>query len=748
MANVRSLLLVPLMCLASLPLAGAQLVPIASFPPGESPSASLFQDANSNFYGVTANGGVFGNGTIYMVTPAGAFSTLYSFDGTHGAAPEAPIVKGPTGEFFGTASQGGIGNGVIFEFSPFSLVATFNSSTNIAGSMPMAGLLLGAGGVLYGTTVAGGSNDDGTIYRLSLGRNGFSNLFSFSETNGASPYAGLIQGGNGLLYGTTRYGGDNGAGTVFEIDTNGNFTNLASFGGANGAGPNQIVQGRDGNFYGTTLEGGTSGAGTIFRMTSEGTIQSLFSFNGVSGSQPVGKLVPGLNGLLYGVTLSGGSNGLGTIFTINTNGAFTNVAAFADFGFPPAGLIQGVDGNLYGTATSGGANGSGVIYELSGFPPSILVQPVARLNQADGASVTFSVSATPQPVAYQWMRNGMPLTDSNEISGSTTSKVTIDPATWVDVGSYSVIITNGGGSVTSTVVVLGITQPTVAITSPHASARTTNMLITGTASGKPGKTPLTNVLWSIDNLATGTETLGSATLVSNGLTDTWSISSVLLPGTNIVVVQSVDRSNIVSSRASEEIFYIQAAPFVLSTNGPGSVKGAASIAGNVPPTNGAMLNIGEGYTLTAVAAKNYVLTNWTVATNGTVFLTTNSTTLHFVMKEGMEIAANFTTNLFIGAAETYNGLFYDATNGVSEQTAGMLNSLTLNSQGSYTAKLLFDGGTYNFSGSFDTSGNAVKMIATKGGSVTLTMALDWTSGQINGAVSGSGWSSPLYAEAA
>lgn len=65
-----------------------------------------------------------------------------------------------------------------------------------------------------------------------------------------------------------------------------------------------------------------------------------------------------------------------------------------------------------------------------------------------------------------------------------------------------------------------------------------------------------------------------------------------------------------------------------------------------------------------------------------------------------------------------------------------------------TAKLLFDGGTYNFSGSFDTSGNAVKMIAAKGGSVTLTMALDWTSGQINGAVSGSGWSSPLYAEAA
>ena len=106
-------------------------------------------------------------------------------------------------------------------------------------------------------------------------------------------------------------------------------------------------------------------------------------------------------------------------------------------------------------------------------------------------------------------------------------------------------------------------------------------------------------------------------------------------------------------------------------------------------TNGAMLNIGEGYTLTAVAAKNYVLTNWTVATNGTVFLTTNSATLHFVMKEGMEIAANFTTNLFIGAAETYNGLFYDATNGVSEGTAGMLNSLTLEFAGQLHGKAAF-----------------------------------------------------------
>ncbi len=51
--------------------------------------------------------------------------------------------------------------------------------------------------------------------------------------------------------------------------------------------------------------------------------------------------------------------------------------------------------------------------------------------------------------------------------------------------------------------------------------------------------------------------------------------------------------------------------FALATSGSGTVKGVASIAGNTPPANGAMLNIGEGYTLTAVPAANFVLTNWT-----------------------------------------------------------------------------------------------------------------------------------------
>jgi uncharacterized repeat protein (TIGR03803 family) len=74
---------------------------------------------------------------------------------------------------------------------------------------------------------------------------------------------------DGYFYGTTVWGGTNNTGTVFEISTNGTLTTLYSFtGGNDGDSPyGDLVQGSDGNFYGTTEYGGQGGAGTIFRLT-------------------------------------------------------------------------------------------------------------------------------------------------------------------------------------------------------------------------------------------------------------------------------------------------------------------------------------------------------------------------------------------------------------------------------------------------------------------------------------------------
>ena len=53
----------------------------------------------------------------------------------------------------------------------------------------------------------------------------FTNLYSFTGGNdGAIPTAALVQGSDGNFYGTTSNGGTNGAGTVFEISSNGALT--------------------------------------------------------------------------------------------------------------------------------------------------------------------------------------------------------------------------------------------------------------------------------------------------------------------------------------------------------------------------------------------------------------------------------------------------------------------------------------------------------------------------------------------
>ena len=112
----------------------------------------------------------------------------------------------------------------------------------------------------------------------------FTNLHSFTGTNdGANPYAGLVQGSDGNLYGTASSGGQYNLGTVYKLGTNGALTRLYSFDGTNGAAPYAaLVQCADGNFYGTTYAGGASDLGTIFQFTTNGGLTTLFSFTGTN----------------------------------------------------------------------------------------------------------------------------------------------------------------------------------------------------------------------------------------------------------------------------------------------------------------------------------------------------------------------------------------------------------------------------------------------------------------------------------
>ncbi|HTS19276.1 MAG TPA: LamG-like jellyroll fold domain-containing protein [Verrucomicrobiae bacterium] len=85
----------------------------------------------------------------------------------------------------------------------------------------------------------------------------------------------------------------------------------------------------------------------------------------------------------------------------------------------------------------------------------ITSQP-SPVDYCPGSSVTFSVAATGNSLSYQWLWNGMPLTDGGQISGATSSTLTISnvlPATSV---TNSVPANNGGGTLFSYMVAGGL----------------------------------------------------------------------------------------------------------------------------------------------------------------------------------------------------------------------------------------------------------------------------------------------------
>jgi uncharacterized repeat protein (TIGR03803 family) len=227
------------------------------------------------------------------------------------------------------------------------------------GEQPRAGLVQGANGNFYGTTYNGGTSNLGSVFRLTTGGS-YTNLYSFgSQTlDGTHPSAGLIQGSDGYLYGTTIGGGTGNFGTVFRISLSGSYSNLYSFQGPTNDGYAPAVgltRGNDGNFYGVTQGGGATGSGTVFRFTTNGTETMLYSFAGPTndGSQPLTPLVLGSNGNFYGTTFFGGITnipsigfgyalGFGTVFRISPGGSYQVLYYFGSTvpdGFAPGQLV-------------------------------------------------------------------------------------------------------------------------------------------------------------------------------------------------------------------------------------------------------------------------------------------------------------------------------------------------------------------------------------------------------------------------
>jgi uncharacterized repeat protein (TIGR03803 family) len=274
----------------------------------------------------------------------------------------------------------------------FTTLYTFTGGTD--GAFPYAQLIRDKAGNLYGTAARAGLSGGcggqgcGTVFKLDPSNNQ-TVIYTFTGTDGVSPYASLFRDAAGNLYGTTYYGGTKGLGAVFRISTAGKETVAHSFRGLDGEYPQGgLVADSSGNHYGLTYAGGAAsvncggsvGCGTIYKLDKKNKETVLYTFTGGpdGGGPYYESLVRDSAGNFYGTTDFGGFGcnvGCGVIFKFDTTGQETVLYTFTgllDGANPSGGLVRDSAGDLYGTTRDGGlpngcinGYGCGTVFKLS-----------------------------------------------------------------------------------------------------------------------------------------------------------------------------------------------------------------------------------------------------------------------------------------------------------------------------------------------------------------------------------------------
>jgi uncharacterized repeat protein (TIGR03803 family) len=281
----------------------ASLSVLASFS-GADPSRPLIQGSDGWFYGSNSQGGSNNLGMLFKVSSSGTFTDLHDFTGgDDGAAPSAALIEGADGNYYGAASGGGSnscygGCGTLFKITPDGAFTTLHVFTGIDNLQP-GDLLQANDGFFYGSDVDG-------LFRFDSDGD-FTNVSTIPGATivpgyGIYPWNGLLRGWDGNFYGLSSQGGTNQQGTAFRVSAAGVTTLLVDFAGSDISNPTgPLIQGADGNFYAVSFGGGDYGFGNVFQMTPAGTTTDLYSFTGSDGIWPQTSLVQGDDGRFYGM---------------------------------------------------------------------------------------------------------------------------------------------------------------------------------------------------------------------------------------------------------------------------------------------------------------------------------------------------------------------------------------------------------------------------------------------------------------
>ena len=320
----------------------------------------------------------------------------------------------------------------------YSVIHNFTGGSD--GGAPRAGVTLDRSGNLYGTTAAGGYTGGkctgpglhgcGTVYELKHKNSAWllNPLYTFmgAYEDGAAPYARVVFGLNGGLYGTTPFGGPPdedcaglGCGIVFKLQPSATACKTALcpwtesilyfFNASLGEGGNpfygDVVFDPAGNIYATLFDRIPS-FGMVF-----GLIQSNGSWNldyvypfpgdGNEGDSPTSGVIFDPEGNLYGTTSRGGppggNEGYGVIYELTPSGSsWTENILYLfqngnDGAYPYGGVIRDQAGNLYGTTLQSGTGGGGTVWELS---PSGAGWTLTTLYSFSGTAGSFASLTT------------------------------------------------------------------------------------------------------------------------------------------------------------------------------------------------------------------------------------------------------------------------------------------------------------------------------------------------------------------
>lgn len=272
----------------------------------------------------------------------------------------------------------------------FSYLHLFTGGSD--GANPNSGITVGGASTLYGTAAFGGNTSGyGVVFKLAQRHSSWilDPLWEFAGgSDGADPYAGVVIGKNGALYGTTYLGGNlSQYGIVYELKPPAtacktaicywNETIIHTFAGPpDGAHPylGNLVFDSSGNFYGTTYDGGLYSLGSVYQFAPQSgggwTESTLYSFTGGTDGAIATAGVIDSAGNLYGTNVADGTGGQGVVYQLTpagppwTENTLANLSG--SIGYPAYSTpIMDQSGNLYGTAEQGGPGDSGTVYEVS-----------------------------------------------------------------------------------------------------------------------------------------------------------------------------------------------------------------------------------------------------------------------------------------------------------------------------------------------------------------------------------------------